>query len=212
MTLFVSLCSGWRQTEWPIVTASYKLLLWRRTHFKLRFQMSMNSRNSFKLYIGIPNFCSKLCIFLQYTKLPSLRKYGRNELFLNRNEDTSALFSSKFFSFSFDARSSEAFFWQSQISYQIINSFRSNPLQGESFSISKSVSWLSLSFSSGSRATERVIKRKLVVGFQLNEVLGVLLMVDLDTRFCICFSCYILKFSQSKSNSLCDDLLILAKS
>ena len=87
-----------RQTECPIGTVPYKLPLWRMTHFKLRFELSMNSRHSVKLSIGIPNSSSKQCMLWQYTKLLSLREYCKNTLSLDRKYDTFALFSSKFFS------------------------------------------------------------------------------------------------------------------
>ena len=49
MTLFRSQYSSQRQTECPIGTAPNKLLLCRRTHLKLRFELSINIRHSFGL-------------------------------------------------------------------------------------------------------------------------------------------------------------------
>ena len=71
-------------------TKFYKLPLWR-THFKPRFDLSMNSRHSFELFSGIPIFCSKPCMLWQYTKLLSLRKHCRNEFSLNEKYFSSVL-------------------------------------------------------------------------------------------------------------------------
>ena len=60
--------------------------------------------------VGYGDSSSKLCMLWQYTKLLSLRKYCKNALSLNRKNDTFSPFSSRFFSFSLDARISAAFF------------------------------------------------------------------------------------------------------
>ena len=108
--------------------------------------------HSVELPVRIPNSSGKPSILRQYINLLSLRKYFRNSLYLDWKSYTFASFSRKFFSFTFNARSSETLIDCIKSRAKLFNKCWSNSLRAESFSIPISASLLSLSSSSWSRS------------------------------------------------------------
>ena len=73
----------------------------------------MNSPHSVELQIGIPNSSSKPCMYVLYMAIHATTVNSKvlpNALSLDRQYDTIAPFSRKFFSFSLDAGISEDLF------------------------------------------------------------------------------------------------------